>query len=114
MFAGHVTAQKGVDMLVEACRELARNQIPFELVVAGSYADCERHLIEELRRYGELIGRVPNGELGDVYRRASCLVLSSRFDLFGQVVVEATARGLPVIVQVPVLYLVDDLLLKKE
>jgi len=98
VFAGHVTAQKGVDILVEACRELARNQIPFELVVAGSYADCERHLIEELRRYGELIGRVPNGELGDVYRRASCLVLPSRFDSFGQVVVEAMACGLPVIV----------------
>ena len=58
----------------------------------------ERHLIEELRRYGELIGRVSNGELGDVYRRASCLVLPSRFDLFGQVVVEAMACGLPVIV----------------
>ena len=98
VFAGHVTAQKGADALAAACRELARNKIKFELVVAGSYADCEGHLLDELRRYGEVIGRVPNSELGDIYRRASCLVLPSRFDSFGQVVVEAMACGLPVIV----------------
>ena len=98
VFAGNVTAQKGVDTLVEACHELARNTIPFELVVAGSYADCERSLLEALRRYGQVIGRVPNGDLGDIYRQASCLVLPSRFDSFGQVVVEAMACGLPVIV----------------
>jgi glycosyltransferase involved in cell wall biosynthesis len=78
--------------------KLAKNAIPFELVVVGSYADCEQHLMEELRRYGEVIGRIPNGDLGDIYRRASCLVLPSRFDSFGQVVVEAMACGLPVIV----------------
>jgi len=98
VFAGHVTAQKGVDILAAACRELTRNKIRFELVVAGSYADCEGRLIDELRRYGEVIGRVSNTELGDIYRQASCLVLPSRFDSFGQVVVEAMACGLPVIV----------------
>ena len=36
--------------------KLAKNAIPFELVVVGSYADCEQHLMEELRRYGEVIG----------------------------------------------------------
>ncbi len=98
LFVGHVNAQKGADLLLHACRQLSENRIPFELAVAGSHSNSDGHLRAQLRQYGKVLGRVPNSEMSDIYRNASCLVLPSRFDSFGQVVAEAMACGVPVIV----------------
>jgi len=43
-------------------------------------------------------GPVSQAELASVLREADCLVLPSRIDSFGMVVVEALASGLPVVV----------------
>jgi glycosyltransferase involved in cell wall biosynthesis len=98
LFVGHVNAQKGADLLLDACRQLSETRIRFEMVVVGSHSNSERYLRAQLRQYGKVLGRIPNDELYDIYHNASCLVLPSRFDSFGQVVAEAMACGLPVIV----------------
>jgi glycosyltransferase involved in cell wall biosynthesis len=98
IFVGHINAQKGADLLLHACRQLSQSGIPFELLVVGSRSASDSSLMMQLRQYGTVLGRVPNSEMPDIYRRASCLLLPSRFDSFGQVVVEAMASGLPVIV----------------
>jgi len=98
LFVGHVNAQKGADLLLHACRQLSKSHVPFELVVVGSHSNSDASLMAQLRQYGDVLGRVPNSEMSDIYRNASCLVLPSRFDSFGQVVAEAMACGVPVIV----------------
>jgi len=44
----------------------------------------------------ESLGRVPHDELVDLYRRASALVFPSRYEGFGQPVLEALACACPV------------------
>jgi glycosyltransferase involved in cell wall biosynthesis len=66
------------------------------LVVVGP--EREPELAAELRRRGaELRGYLETAELAEVYRRASVLILPSRYEGFGLPVLEAMASGTPVV-----------------
>jgi len=95
IFVGHITPQKGADLLLRACQQLRMEGLPFELTLVGS---GQSDLIKKFRAFGRSAGRVSHAKLGDIYRRANCFVLPSRFDSFGLVVAEAMACGLPAIV----------------
>ncbi|MEO6866386.1 MAG: glycosyltransferase family 4 protein, partial [Gaiellales bacterium] len=92
LWAGRLSAEKGVDMLVEAFGKLEG----VKLLVAGD--GPLRHLLPEASTSEvELLGFVPHAELLTLYERASMLVMPSHSEGFGVVALEAMATGVPVI-----------------
>jgi glycosyltransferase involved in cell wall biosynthesis len=94
LFAGRLTEEKGVDIVIEAARQAS---VP--LVIAGSGPDSAR--LESLARDApvQLAGRLTATELEDVRRGAAFAVVPSRWDEpCPYAVIEAMAAGLPVLV----------------
>ena len=98
LFVGRLSPEKGVDVLLAAARRVP--ELPVRIVGDGP----QRAPIEdEVRRGGlsnvELMGAVPMDRVFDLMRRARVLVVPSQWhEPFGNVVAEAFACGLPVIV----------------
>jgi glycosyltransferase involved in cell wall biosynthesis len=82
LYAGRLSAEKGVLELVEAARGL-------NLVVAGDGPLRER--------VPGALGMLPHAELVERYRRAAVVVCPSRREGFGVVCAEAMAHGRPVV-----------------
>jgi len=95
LLVGHADRRKGADVLLRASRMLQESNIQHEIWVAG-------HVDEEIFSGApstvKRLGYLSHGELKEVYRGANVLVLPSRFDSFGRVVVEGMAMGLPALV----------------
>jgi glycosyltransferase involved in cell wall biosynthesis len=93
IFVGSADEKKGFDTLLSAISILRGTKLRVELWVAG-------HLNMEvgMRAGIKSLGMLGHRDLSDVLRQAHCLVLPSRLDSFGLVVLEAFASGIPVIV----------------
>lgn len=98
LFVGRFAFNKGIDLLMAVARRFANEGIPasFELVGGGP-------LLEHYRSTGlppnvELLGRVDDDQLFSLYAERDCLVLPTRFEGMPTVVLEAMARGCPVVV----------------
>jgi len=98
-----VTAHKGHDVLVGALAGL--RDLAWRCVVVGAL-DREPEFVAELRsRVGEtgltdrlsFVGPMTGPDLDRCYAAADLLVLATRGETFGMVVVEALARGLAVV-----------------
>jgi glycogen(starch) synthase len=93
-FLGRIEPSKGVDMLLEACRELPKSG--WKLIVAGRATDS-------IERYQALAKGLPvefSGfvERDDFFDRIDCLVVPSVWpEAFGRTVTESYMRGVPVI-----------------
>ena len=99
LFAGATIHRKGVDVLLEAFARLQDGSPgTARLVVVGPRGDS--HALLERSGIGGVLLHPPVAqfELLEMYRGADCLVLPSRHDSFGMVVLEAMACGLPAIV----------------
>jgi glycosyltransferase involved in cell wall biosynthesis len=102
VYAGRHIPEKQVPALVRALA-LAREQIPGlrgEIYGDGPERKTVLHEITELGLKGAVVAPgFVNGEvLEDALSTAMCLVLLSRREGYGRVVVEASARGVPVVV----------------
>jgi glycosyltransferase involved in cell wall biosynthesis len=97
--AGRLTRQKGFDLLIEAFSMAAGDKPEWSLVILGEGE--ERRSLEDLadslpvRDRVILPGRIRN--IGQVMERSDMFVLSSRYEGFPNVLLEAMASGLPVI-----------------
>jgi phosphatidyl-myo-inositol dimannoside synthase len=92
---------KGHDALIEAWPSVRRALPDAKLWIAGEGDDSAR-LVAKARDHGVadcvlFLGRVPNAELGSLYRRASVFAMPSCQEGFGLVYAEAMWWGLPCI-----------------
>jgi len=94
LFAGHANRRKGVDVLLSASEQLDQNNCPHRVQFAGGRDDA---FFEETTAPIETLGYLDRPDLAAAFRRADVLVLPSRHDSFGRVVVEAMATGVPVL-----------------
>ncbi len=95
LFAGQAGQRKGVDVLLSASSRLAEEGALHRLQFAGGR---DEQLFRDTNAPIEALGYLKRPELAAAFRRVDVLVLPSRHDSFGRVVVEALATGLPVLV----------------
>ena len=88
-FAGRLTAQKSLDVGIEAAR---RAGVP--LLIAGDGPD--RAALERLG-HARFLGPLPRSGVLELFRAADASLLSSSWENFPHTVVEALAVGTPVI-----------------
>jgi glycosyltransferase involved in cell wall biosynthesis len=95
---GRYTYQKGFDLLAEAWKIVTTKYPDWELNIYGS-GDAEkyRHLATEKGISETFICNGPVHDITAKYLESSIFVLSSRYEGFGLVIVEAMACGLPVV-----------------
>jgi glycogen(starch) synthase len=101
LFLGRLDAfNKGLDLLVAAYRQIA-DRSSLRLVIAGEGPDRNR-LQGAVHRAGmahlvHFAGRVDGEAKYDLLARADAVLVPSRFETFGMVVLEAAAAGAPVV-----------------
>lgn len=98
-FVGAVGQRKGVDILLAACAELAH--LPFELVLGGGgpelAAEKKRAASLGLGGKARFLGWIDEAGVADLLGRSAFFVLPSRAENQPVAIIEAMARGLPVI-----------------
>lgn len=97
MFAGRVNRGKNVLLLADAVSILAARGVPVHLFCAGE-GDQRRAIGERLGEHASLPGPLAPNELAQVYASADLFALPSEIEESANVVPEALASGLPVLV----------------
>jgi glycosyltransferase involved in cell wall biosynthesis len=99
LFAGRISKDKNIDLLIEAQRRLLEYRHDLHLVIAG-----DGPYLADLRKQAKntsgvcFAGRLDPEDLARAYSAADLFVFPSTTDTFGMVVLEAQSCGLPAIV----------------
>jgi glycosyltransferase involved in cell wall biosynthesis len=98
LYVGRVSVEKNLPMLVEVFKKLCsiRRDVGLIVVGDGPYREQMRRELSTLP--AQFLGVRGDSELVQLYQNADLLVFPSRTDTLGQVVMEAQACGLPVLV----------------
>ena len=93
---GRYTYQKGFDMLIDTWKIVSQKHPDWELSIYGE-GDREslQNKIDSLKISSNCLLKAPVTNITDKYLESSVFVLSSRFEGFGMVIVEAMACGVP-------------------
>jgi glycosyltransferase involved in cell wall biosynthesis len=96
LYVGRISKEKDLDVLAAAYRQLREEGLPVELYLIGNgpYSPALQELMPDATFTGYLAGE----ELATAYASADLFVFPSTTDTFGNVIIEAQASGLPVIV----------------
>jgi glycosyltransferase involved in cell wall biosynthesis len=107
LYVGHVNTVKGVDVLLAAMKLVLAKRPATRLVLIGAtYYRAKKLLAEKMRTLAqqlgldghvEFLGSQPHAELVRYMHESALLVLPSRAESFGCVLVEALACGTPVV-----------------
>lgn len=107
VYVGRLHLVKGVDMLLRAMSRLVRHRPALRLLLVGAnfYAATSREvdyihrLADELNlgSHVDFAGSLPREAVAEAIRRSALLVLPSRSETFGSVLIEALASGIPVV-----------------
>ncbi|MDR3629840.1 MAG: glycosyltransferase [Desulfocapsaceae bacterium] len=98
LYVGRVSKEKNLHLLADAFRRLLAHNPSISLVVAGDgpYLQTMQRSMDGLPCY--FTGYLQKKRLSEVYASSDLFVFPSTTDTFGNVVLEAQASGLPVIV----------------
>src|SRR6266478_1159459 len=96
LYVGRISREKDLDILADAYRRLRDEGLPVQLFVVGHgpYSEAFAESLPEACLTGYLRGR----ELATAYASADIFVFPSTTDTFGNVIIEAQASGVPVVV----------------
>lgn len=107
LYVGRIHETKGVDVLLRAMQILKDRRPSVRLsLVGGSFYPQWREQEERLKRLSEELGLTnhvqfqgiqPPGSVAEAMRRSALLVLPSRRETLGAVLIEALACGTPVV-----------------
>ena len=95
LYVGRLSEEKGVYDLIDVYQTVKRNNPQAELWFAGT-GPAEVQLKAQLPD-AHFLGWVDKKDLPALYQKTDLLLLPSRFDTFGCVVLEALSCGLPVV-----------------
>ncbi|EAQ6071008.1 lipopolysaccharide N-acetylglucosaminyltransferase [Salmonella enterica] len=109
-FAGRISPDKGVTLLLQAFEQLLKERNDIELVVVGDYMSKSkgekaayqrevRELAERLKPHCHMVGGVTPEDIYNYYSLADLVVIPSQFqEPFCMVAIEAMGAGKPVLV----------------
>jgi glycosyltransferase involved in cell wall biosynthesis len=101
LYVGRIDRRKGVDFLIRAMPEVARQLPEVILYVGGTGKDLpllkDYVRAQGLERNVNFLGFIPENSLNAWYNKVQCAVIPSVFEGFGLTVVEAMAAGTSVI-----------------
>jgi glycosyltransferase involved in cell wall biosynthesis len=98
LYAGRISKEKNLDILAEAFIKLCKERDNIVLVMAGDgpyREELEKHLADYPALF---LGYLTHQDLANYYASSDVFVFPSTTDTFGNVIIEALASGLPVIV----------------
>jgi glycosyltransferase involved in cell wall biosynthesis/predicted metal-dependent phosphoesterase TrpH len=96
LYAGRITREKGIELLIDAFLR-ARERFPsLHLVLAGGGPE-EEDVRERIGDGATFLGWLEGEQLARTYASADMLLFPSHTDTFGQVILEAQASGLAVV-----------------
>jgi glycosyltransferase involved in cell wall biosynthesis len=96
VYVGRLSIEKGLGVLLDAWRQLDL-QFPLKILGDGPMADLVTQAAREMPAI-EWLGRKPSPEVYDIVGKAAFLVFPSEwYETFGQVAIEAFAKGTPVV-----------------
>jgi len=98
---GNLIESKCFGLLIDAFDKVYRENKNVRLTIVGK-GPLEGGLKKKVNERGlseciSFTGAVPNRKLADLYNKADCFVLPSRFETFGVVYAEALCTGTPII-----------------
>lgn len=97
IFVGRLVSVKGVDILLRAAGVLLKQKVSFKLSIIGDGPDRERlkKIAKQLDLAGhvDFVGALPYEEVMSWYEKAHVLVLPTKSEGFGKVLVEAMCYG---------------------
>ena len=91
LYAGRLSEEKGVFDLPDILAQLNETARKVKLVIAGTGPAQER--LQRQLPEAVFLGWVDKNQMPDLYSRVDLLVLPSRFDTFGNVILEAMSCG---------------------
>lgn len=98
---GSLDSNKNQSMLIKAFYKVFKSNKFVKLIIVGSGPEHEnlKNLINKLNLNNQVIlfGQASRKQVRDLMHESDCLVLSSIFETFGVVLIEAMSCGLPVI-----------------
>lgn len=97
--AGRLVRQKGYDILIEAMRILRDGGVEFKLVVLGD-GELKQSLVSQVKKnnlQSSIFFLGFQKSPGSYFANADLFVLASRYEGFGNVIIEALACGCPVV-----------------
>jgi glycosyltransferase involved in cell wall biosynthesis len=96
VYVGRLSIEKGLGVLLAAWRQLDL-QFPLKILGDGPMANVVTQAAQEMPAI-EWLGRKPSPEVYDIVGNAAFLVFPSEwYETFGQVAIEAFAKGTPVV-----------------